>query len=325
VRALLLQGLRDTDVVHSLYGFGTVNAGHYIREAITHFTGALLVTASTGSVTPSRQQVSMMKHFGATVLVGFADYIRKLAEVARAEGMEPGKDIPIRLICSSIGGESRDFISGAWGGARVFDIYGVGDTGIISAEAPELDGLYIWEDAHIVELVDPETLAPVPEGRVGNICVTSLFKDDIFPNIRFNTNDLSALATDESRSGWTLRRMRGFLGRSDGMVKLRGINVYPTAVGEILRREPGTNGEFLCEVQRVGQRDEMTVFIEVTAPREQRTNLAERLEQILRDKIGVGMNIDLVDPGVLADRTGLEARQKAIRLIDARPFDSSRR
>ena len=92
VRALLLQGLRHDDIVHSLYGFGTVNAGHYTREAITHFTGALLLTASTGTVTPSRQQISMMKHFGATVLIGFADYIRKLAEVAREEGLEPGKN-----------------------------------------------------------------------------------------------------------------------------------------------------------------------------------------------------------------------------------------
>ena len=73
----------------------------------------------------------------------------------------------------------------------MFDIYGVGDTGIISAKSPELDGLYVWEEAHLVEIIDPDTVETVQTGQIGNICVTSLYKDDIFPNIRFNTNDLS--------------------------------------------------------------------------------------------------------------------------------------
>lgn len=100
-RAMQIQGLQVGDVVHSVYGFGAVNAGHYVREAITHFTNALMITAGTGAETRSVQQVNLMANFGATVLMGFADYIRKLADVARENGIEPGRDIPMRQIAKT--------------------------------------------------------------------------------------------------------------------------------------------------------------------------------------------------------------------------------
>ena len=154
-RAFILQGLKPDDLVHSVLGFGTVNGGHYVREAVNHYTNALLLTAGTGKETPSVKQVHLMHVFGATVLVGFADYLIKLADVAREEGLEPGRDIKIKLICAAIGGVSRDILSETWGGAVVCDFYGVGDTGFVAAEGPEQDGLYIWEDAHFVEIIDP--------------------------------------------------------------------------------------------------------------------------------------------------------------------------
>ena len=97
-RAYRLQGMADQDVVHSVYGFGMVNGGHYIREAILHFTRAMLLSAGTGLETRSEHQVELMRRFGATVIVGFADYILKLAAVAREKGLEPGYDIPIRMV-----------------------------------------------------------------------------------------------------------------------------------------------------------------------------------------------------------------------------------
>lgn len=313
-RAYLLHGVTADDVVHSTYGFGTVNAGHYTREAVNHFIGAVLISAGTGAETRSAMQVRLMAEFRATVLVGFADYLRKLAEVAREEGLKPGADI--RLISAPLGGESRHTLSQMWGGAEVLDLYGVGDTGIIAAEGPEKQGLHIWEDAHAVEIIDPESHAPLPDGTIGNICATVLFKDDLFPVIRFNTNDLSAVETTPSSIGWTLRRLRGFLGRSDNMVKLRGTNVYPTAIGEILKQDADINGEFLCQVDRRGERDEMTVFIEA---REQTDALAERLRRQLRHQLGVELTIELVAPGALSARTEIESRQKPIRLVDNRP------
>ena len=190
-RAYCLQGLRADDVVHSVYGFGMVNGGHYVREALLHFTEATVLSAGTGVETPSEQQVALMARFGVTALVGFGDYLLRLATVAQEVGLVPGKDIPLRFISGHISHELRPELERAWGGVRAFDWYGVGDTGVIAAEGPARDGLICWEDAHYVEIVDPETGALQPEGQTGNLVATVLFKDGIYPIIRFDTNDLS--------------------------------------------------------------------------------------------------------------------------------------
>ena len=123
-------------MVHSVYGFGMVNGGHYIREAILHFTGAMLLPAGTGLETRSEQQIELMRRFGATVIVGFADYILKLSAVAREKGLEPGRDIPIRMVSGHLSADGHAAMAKAWPGAAIFDWYGVGDTGIIAAEGP---------------------------------------------------------------------------------------------------------------------------------------------------------------------------------------------
>ena len=319
-RAYLLQGLRDDDVVHSVYGHGLVNGGHYIREAILHFTGAFFLSAGTGVETRSRTQVELMRDFGATVLVGFVDYIRHLADVARDMGILPGRELKIRLISGGFAREPRELIAQAWGGAETADWYGIADTGVQSAEGPDHSGCYIWEDAHLMEIIDPENHAVLPDGQVGNICTTVLFKDDIYPCIRFNTNDLSSIDPKlDSPLGLKLRRMTGFRGRSDNMVKLRGINVYPIALGGILQAQPETTGEFICRVDRDGARDEMTVQVEVRAPADVRGALAASYRELLRRKVGVDIQVELVDPGATAPLTEIERRQKPIRLIDNRP------
>jgi len=137
------QGVVDGDVVHSVYGHGMINGGHYIREAYTRHTNALFLSAGTGAETRSAAQVRLMADFGASVAVGFIDYIRKLADVARAEGLVPGEDIRLRMIIGHLGTEDRRGVEAAWGGAKAFDWYGVGDTGCIAAEGPERDGLYV--------------------------------------------------------------------------------------------------------------------------------------------------------------------------------------
>ncbi len=316
-RAYLLQGLRPDDVVHSVYGFGMVNGGHYIREALLHWTECLLLPAGTGLETRSEQQVELMRTFGATVIVGFVDYVKRLAQVARAAGIEPGRDVRIRMISGHVGQEDRDAISQAWGGARVYDWYGVADTGIVAAEGHDQDGLWVWEDAHHVEIIDPDTRAPLPEGEAGNICVTPLFKDGVYPIVRFDTSDVSAFS--ESRApAIGLRRIRGFQGRSDQMVKLRGINVYPTAIGGLLAEHAAAGGEYVCRVERHGARDEMTVMLEVRSDVARTPALARELEARLRQKLGVEIGVELVGPGETAALTQIEARQKPIRLVDRR-------
>jgi phenylacetate-CoA ligase len=316
-RAYRLQGMSDADVVHSVYGFGMVNGGHYIRETVLHFTKALLVSAGTGLETRSEQQIDLMRRYRASVIVGFPDYIRKLAAVARAAGLDPARDLSVRKIIGHIGQENRASLSQAWGGAEIFDWYGVADTGVIAAEGPHHDGLHVFEDAHLVEIVHPETGAALADGEAGNICATVLFKTGVYPVIRFDTKDLSRLLPPLPGSGINFRRVAGFLGRSDNMVKLRGINVYPSAVGAILGEIAGLTGEYVCRVTRAASRDEMTVVAEATDRTSDET-LAGRVADALRRRLGIELLVELVAPGATAPLTEIESRQKPIRLIDAR-------
>ena len=308
-----LQGLTEQDVIHSVYGFGLVNGGHYIREAIQHWLGAQVLTAGTGAETRSAQQVRMMRDFRATAIVGFGDYIRHLADVAREEGLEPVQDIPIRVISGHIGSDNAADLAATWGAEHVFDWYGVGDTGVIAAQGPDLDGMHLMEDAQIVELIDPETLAPVAEGETGDLVCTCLYKDDIYPVIRFQTQDLTRMLPGANPLGLPFRRMAGHLGRSDNMVKLRGVNVYPQGIGAILTAQfAQVPGEYVCIVTQQDGRTEMEVQVEVSrmAP-----GLATQMQELLKTRLGVQIGVHPVPVGATSELTQLESRQKPIRLV----------
>lgn len=316
-RTYLLQGMRQDDVVHSVYGFGMVNGGHYIRETVVHWIGAQLFSAGTGAETRSAQQVVLMRDFNATVLVGFGDFIKRLAEVALENGIEPGRHIHLRMISGHLGPDGGQPLSDLWGGCEVYDWYGVGDTGLIAGEGPDHSGMHVMEDAHYLELTHPDTGAPVGHGETGDMICTCLFKDDIFPIIRFNSHDVTEELAGASPLGLPFRRIAGFRGRSDNMVKLRGINVYPTAIGALLAAERNDfAGEYVCQVERVGAQDEMTVIVEVRA--EHGDSLRREYERVLRARLGVAVNVSFAQPGGLNETTGVERRQKPIRLIDKR-------
>lgn len=313
-RIYKLQGMRGSDVVHSVYGHGMINGGHYVREAVLHWTNALFMSAGTGVETRSLNQVQLMRDFGATVIVGFADYIRRLSEVARENGIEPGRDIQIRMISAHLGKESREAMKQIWGAEAVYDWYGVGDTGAIAAEGPDQDGLYVMEDAQYLEICDIDSGLPVADGEQGDMVCTSLFKHDIYPIVRFNTHDVSKFKTSSSPLDLKLRRIEGFLGRSDNMVKLRGINVFPHAVGPILQERAEFNGQFLCKVTRdAAGRDDMLVLCEVTGPAD-----VEAYKEKLKASMGVEVEVQFVSPGALSPLTQIEQRQKPIRLVDER-------
>lgn len=313
-RAYQMQGLRPTDMVHSVYGHGPVNGGHYVREAVVHHTAAMFLAAGTGIETPSVKQVELMRDFGATVIVGFADYIKRLADVAREQGLEPGRDIPVRMISGHLARDARQALSEAWGGAELFDWYGVGDTGLIAAEGPDHDGMHVMEDAHWIEICDIESGAAVSHAETGDLIVTCLFTEDIFPIIRFNTHDLTRLLPGPSQLGLPFRRMEGFLGRSDSMVKLRGINVFPQALSSILADMPGFRGEYLCVHGRDDTgREDLLVRIECDLP--PGAALEQQYRDLLKRRLGVDVRVGLCPPGALASLTGVETRQKPVRLI----------
>lgn len=305
-------GLGREDVVQSVYGHGMINGGHYIREAVTHYTNSLFLSAGTGIETRSVNQVNLMADFGVTCMVGFVDYIRKLAEVADAENLFDR--INLKMIIGHLGTEDRASTEAAWRGAKAYDWYGVGDTGTIAGEGPERDGLYVWEDAQYLELLDIDSGAPVAPGATGDMVVTCLFKDDIAPCIRFNTHDITEELTGANQTGMVFKRISGFKGRSDNMVKLRGINIFPHAIGAIIENRADLTGEFVCHVMRdAGGRDEMLVRLESRGG----SDMAE-VAALLRKGIGIDVAVELVAPGGTATETQIDSRQKPIRLIDRR-------
>jgi phenylacetate-CoA ligase len=302
-------GLKPEDVVQSVYGHGMINGGHYIREAVTHFTNSLFLSAGTGIETRSAAQVNLMADFGVTVMVGFVDYVRKLAEVAEAEKLFDR--INLRMIIGHLGTEDRAATEAAWHGAKAYDWYGVGDTGSIAGEGPERDGLYVWEDAQFLELLDVDTGAAVSKGETGDMVVTCLFKDDIAPCIRFNTHDI----THElgGRGELAFKRIAGFKGRSDNMVKLRGINLFPHAIASLIENRADLTGEYVCHLRRTEGRDDMVVTIESRGGTDQAA-----LAALLRQGLGVEVGVTVCDPGGTAAATQIDSRQKPIRLIDER-------
>ena len=307
-------GVGRDDIAHSVYGHGVVNGGHYVREALTRYTEALLVSAGTGIETKSERQIAIMQQFGVTVLLGFADYLRKLADVAAEAGIQPGRDIPVRLIIGHLLAGGREPLEQAWGGAPAYNWYGVADTGAVATEGPERDGLHVWEDANILEIVD-EHGTVLPDGLVGDMVVTSLGKDDVAPLIRFNTHDLTRIVPGANPTGLPFRRMEGLLGRSDSMVKLKGINVYPTALGGMLAQTPGFTGEYVCIAERAGHGDRLTVQVEIdSAIGADAADLARSLST----RLGVGVEVEVVAPGGTAPLTGVHERQKPVRLVDRR-------
>jgi phenylacetate-CoA ligase len=287
-----------------------INGGHYIREAVTHFTNSVFLSAGTGIETRSVNQVRLMADFGVTAIVGFVDYIRKLAETAEAEGLFD--KINIRMIIGHLGTEDRAATEAAWHGAKAYDWYGVGDTGSIAGEGPERDGMYVWEDAQYLELLDIDTGQPVARGETGDMVVTCLYKDDIAPCIRFNTHDITNEL--DGRGEIVFKRIAGFKGRSDNMVKLRGINVFPHAIGAIIENRPDLTGEYVCYLRRdAAQRDHMTVVLESRGG----SDMGE-LAEVLRRGLGVEVGVELVGPGETAAATEIDKRQKPLRLIDER-------
>lgn len=304
-------GLQPSDVIQSVYGHGMINGGHYIREAVTHFTNAIFLSAGTGIETRSINQVNLMADFGVSVMVGFVDYIRKLAEVAEAEKLFDR--IKLKMIIGHLGTEDRAGTEAAWHGAKAYDWYGVGDTGSIAGEGPDRDGLYVWEDAQYLELLGVDDGQPVAAGETGDMVVTCLYKDDIAPCIRFNTHDISHELGGHGEI--MFKRIAGFKGRSDNMVKLRGINLFPHAIGALIENRTDLTGEYICRVVRdpITQRDDMRVTIESRGDSD-----PGALAALLRQGLGVEVMVDLCAPGETTALTQIDSRQKPIRLIDER-------
>jgi phenylacetate-CoA ligase len=237
------------------------------------------------------------------------------------------RDLKTKFLRTFLGpdvdGSLRRELQDRWG-CRVYDGYGTNEIASAAFECPEQDGLHFMEDTVYMEVVDTETGQPVPPGERGNLVATVFFRT-LPPVIRYNLRDLGRIISlERCGCGSHFRRMDHFLGRSDAMVKLRGVNIYPMACLPAIKSDARTTGEWVCIVDRAivdgVPRDEMEVLVEVRREVVSRDGLRETLEQRLKGDLGVASAVKLVDEGSLDEIANTGGREgKARRLIDRRP------
>jgi phenylacetate-CoA ligase len=326
-RGLYIQGARPGDVMQIPMTCSLTNAPWLAYKACHDYLGVMPLTTGSGVVMATRRQIETAFAFGTNLWQSFPEYLVRLAQAARDELGRDVRELKSKFIRSYLGpdldGSLRREIESLWG-CPVYDGYGMNEVGLVGFECREKSGMHFMEDLVYVEVVDVDTGEPVADGERGNLVVTSLART-FPPVIRYNLRDLGRLLSAERCAcGSCFRRMDHFLGRSDAMVKLRGVNVYPMACLPAVKSDPRTSGEWICLVDRLHvagvPRDEMEVQVEVRRDAATREGLQEALEKRLKDDLGVAVRVRLVDQGALEELANTGGREgKARRLLDRRP------
>jgi len=315
-RFLVAGGLRREHLVHIAFGYGLFTGGfglHYGVERV----GAGIVPAAGGN-TP--RQIMLITDLGAEVLVCTPSYALHIAEVARQQGMDP-KKLPLKF--GHFGGEpwteemraamEREYSMLAFNNYGLSEVMGPG----VSGECAARKGMHIQEDHFIVECLDPKTLEAVKEGEAGELVFTTLTKEAM-PVMRYRTRDIASLDHSPCACGRTGVRMSRVVGRTDDMLIIRGVNVFPSQIEEALLRVEGTAPHYVIEVDRPGALDDVVVRVEMRPQ-----DFSDRMRQMqqLRDRIdreihaitGIRVKVELVEPQTLERSMG-----KAVRVVDHR-------
>ncbi len=317
-RCLAMNGVHPGDMIQATYSLGLSNGGLGVREAIWRYTGAVPVMTGSGVTTPTRRQIEIAKAWGVNVILGFPAYLRHMALVARDEMNIDPRELGIKLVGSHLGMEDRASIEELWG-APCSDSYGTHEVGMVASDCIHRDGMHIHEDAVLIEILDPQTGRPVADGERGTIHITTLFRWGA-PFIRYNINDVSSIVPGTCACGSTLRRLQRIFGRSDNMIKLRGVNVFPEAIGAVVAEDRRTTGEYFCIVERTGRegRDQMTVLVECLDAGVDRAQLESALRQRMREALSVQIEVSAKGRGELDAYTGLSKTSKIKRIDDRR-------
>jgi phenylacetate-CoA ligase len=317
-RQLYMQGVRPGDVVLNSWAYGLHNGAFAFDEAAYHWLNCVVLTTSTGNVTSSRRQVELAVSSGATAILTTGDYLLRLADAAREMGYDPRTDFTLRAI-PNIG--DRALLESTFG-LEYFATYGFHEVQTVAIECIAHDGLHIFEDAFVVQVVDPETGEPKPDGELGSLCITEIYKTGS-PQFRYNIMDLSSLyPPGQCVCGSWLRRISGFAGRGDTMVKLRGINVWPEALGDIALSVPGATNDFFVRAVRRNNRDDLIVAVVSDRESAEYPAVASAIEARFKEELGLAIAVDVVAPGSLDVDTGVNVAAKLQRFRDERTVGS---
>ena len=314
-RSIRASGGRPGMICHISYGYGLFTGGlgaHYGAERL----GCTVVPISGGM---TERQVQLIQDFQPEIIMVTPSYMLAILDEFRSRGIDPATS---SLKVGIFGAEPwtnsvRQEIETAFD-IHAVDIYGLSEVmgpGVANECVETKDGLHIWEDHFYPEVINTETGMPVADGEVGELVFTSLTKEAL-PIIRYRTRDLTRLLPGTARS---MRRMEKITGRSDDMLIIRGVNVFPTQVEEQLLRCAGLAPHYLLEVTRESRMDELTVHVEARqglADEASRASHAAELRAHIKNNIGVSTRIVVADPGGLERSMG-----KARRVIDRRPKD----
>ena len=316
-RSMYAAGVRDTDIFQNICGYGLFTGGlgfQYGAEKL----GCLSIPAGAGN---SLRQIKLMRDFGTSVAHVSPSYLGRLFEVFKDEGLDPRKDTKLHTLV--IGAEPhtqehRLRIEEMFG-VKAYNSFGLSEMNGpgVAFECTEQNGLHIWEDAYVVEIIDPVTRQPVADGEVGELVMTTLDRQAM-PVIRFRTRDLTRFLPGACPCGRTHRRIERICGRSDDMFIMKGCNVFPMQIEGVLMKLPEVGDDYRILLDTIDEQDEMIVEVEV---RQEWFKgdltfldaLQRHITRLVRDEVLVRPLIRLVEPGSIPKAEG-----KAVRVLDRR-------
>jgi phenylacetate-CoA ligase len=315
-RSIRAAGGRSTDIIHVAYGYGLFTGGlgaHYGAE----YLGATVIPVGGGF---TERQVQLIRDFKPTVIMVTPSYMLAIADEFERQGLKPA-DCSLRL--GIFGAEPwtdsmRSEIERRMG-IQAVDLYGLSEVmgpGVAQECAESRDGLTVWEDHFFPEIIDPETGRVLPDGEVGELVFTSLTKEAM-PVIRYRTRDLTRLLPGTARTMLRIERVKG---RTDDMLIIRGVNVFPSQIEAVLGQEPQLAPHYMLEVRRPGSLDELDVLVEMRPElagklsANEITALAGKADHLIKAYIGISSTVRVLEPGTIERSQG-----KAKRVIDKRP------
>lgn len=321
-RLVTMAGVTKRDTAHISFGYGLFTGAFGLHQGLEK-VGAGVVPMSSGN---TKRSIKIMKDFGATVLIGTPSYALRLGEVAQEMGLDPRTDLKLRVGC--FGGEGsteamREKLNETFGmfateNYGLSEVVGPG----VSGECTALNGLHINEDHFLVEIIDPITEEVLPPGEKGEVVITPLTKEAI-PVLRYRTHDISSLHYEPCECGRTTARMSKVEGRTDDMLIISGVNVFPSQIEEVLYNIEGIGSNYVIKVTNEGHIDKITIDVEVIDNElldsvDQLENLYNTVKDLLYANLGIHPKINLVEAKSLKRSEG-----KAQRVVDLRNKDKN--
>ena len=315
-RNLWMVGLRPNDVFQNSSGYGMFTGGLGFQYGAERL-GMLTIPAAAGN---SLRQIKFMKDFGTTALHAVPSYVTRLYEVMQETGVDPRKDTKLKVL--AIGAEphseeQRKRIEQMLG-VKAYNSFGMSEMcgPGVGFECKEQNGLHFWEDYYIVEIVNPETLEPVPDGEIGELVLTSINREAM-PLLRYRTRDLTRVIGRGCPCGRNHVRLDRMKGRSDDMMVLRGVNIFPIQIEKILMQYKELASNYLITLTTDENNDNMTVEVELeelfTDDYQRLAQLQKSVTRALKDEILLTPIVKLVPKGTLPTSEG-----KAVRVVDKR-------